>query len=394
MNSTTPKRTDTRVLVSGASISGLTIAYWLVRYGFAVTMVERAPHLRPGGHALDVRGPALEVAERMAILGAMRERSTKLTGMAVVDSDGQEIFRSTESTLTGGRLDSADVEIMRDDLCHVLHEAVGDQVEYIFGDSIESLTQDGSGVDVTFVTAAPRRFELVIGADGLYSRVRRIAFGPDEQFLRTFGDLYVATFGMPNFLGLERWQVMYQQPDSVGALVMGLRKDVNARAYLGFSAPKGIDYDFRDIDAQKRLLADRVAGAGWVIPQIVEHMLRATDFHFYSLSQVRMNSWSRGRIVLVGDAGYAISLGTGQGTTVAMVGAYVLAGGLATHKDDLVGGIAAYEDGLRAYVIRNQDIALEQNAQPDDPTDEGETASPGGIPDFGALTLPFALKND
>jgi 2-polyprenyl-6-methoxyphenol hydroxylase-like FAD-dependent oxidoreductase len=393
MNSTASKCTGPRVLVSGASISGLTLAYWLARYGFAVTMVERAPHLRPGGHALDVRGPALEVAERMAVLGTMRERSTKLTGMAVVDSDGREIFRSTESTLTGGRLDSPDVEILRDDLCHVLHEAVGGQAEYLFGDSIASLTQDGSGVDVTFVTAAPRRFELVIGADGLYSRVRRIAFGPDEQFLRAFGDLYVATFGMPNFLGLERWQVMYQQPDSVGALVMGLRKDVTARTYLGFSAPKGIDSDFRDIDAQKRLLADRAAGAGWVIPQIVEHMLRATDFHFYSLSQVRMNGWSRGRIVLTGDAGYAVSLGTGQSTSVAMVGAYVLAGELAKHRDDLTGGIAEYEEVLRAYVIRNQDIALEQNAKPEEPADAGESALTGGIPDFGALTLPFALKN-
>jgi 2-polyprenyl-6-methoxyphenol hydroxylase-like FAD-dependent oxidoreductase len=393
MSSTNPRRADTRVLVSGASISGLTSAYWLARDGFDVTVVERAPHLRPGGHALDVRGPALEVAERMGILTAIRERSTKLTGIAVVDSAGQEIFRSTESTVTGGRLDSPDVEILRDDLCDVLHEAVGSQVEYIFGDSIASLTQDDSGVDVTFVTAAPRRFGLVIGADGLGSGVRRIAFGPDEQFLRAFGDLYVATFGMPNFLGLERWQVMYQQPDSVGALVMGLRKDVDARTYLGFSAPKGIDHDVRDIDAQKRLLADRVAGAGWVIPQITEHMLRATDFHFYSLSQVRMSSWSRGRIVLVGDAGYAVSLGTGQATSVAMVGACVLAGELATHKDDLVGGSAAYEDALRAYVTRNQDIALEQNATPDESTDEGEAAPTGGIPDFGALTLPFALKD-
>ncbi|XXU67047.1 FAD-dependent monooxygenase [Sorangium sp. So ce1097] len=393
MKSTISKRPAARVLVSGASITGLTLAYWLTRHGFAVTVVERAPHLRPGGHALDVRGPALEVAERMGILATLRDRSTRLTGISVVDSAGQEIFRSTESTLTGGRLDSPDVEILRDDLCHVLHEAVGPRVEYLFADSIASLTEDASGVDVTFVTAAPRRFELVVGADGLGSAVRRIAFGRDEQFIRPFGDLYVATFGMPNFLGLERWQVMYQQPGSVSALVMGLRKDVNARTYLGFNAPEGIDRDLRDVDAQKRLLAGRAAGAGWVIPQIADHMLRATDFHFYSLSQVRMSRWSRGRIVLAGDAGYAVSLGTGQATSVAMVGAYVLAGELAMHKDDLVGGIAAYEDVLRAYVTRNQDIALEQSPKADEPADEGQTAPVGSIPDFGALTLPFDLKD-
>ncbi|WP_437637229.1 FAD-dependent monooxygenase [Sorangium sp. So ce854] len=393
MKSTISKRPAARVLVSGASITGLTLACWLARHGFAVTVVERAPHLRPGGHALDVRGPALEVAERMGILATLRDRSTRLTGISVVDAAGQEIFRSTESTLTGGRLDSPDVEILRDDLCHVLHEAVGPRVEYLFADSITSLTQDESGVDVTFVAAAPRRFELVVGADGLGSGVRRIAFGPDEQFIRPFGDMYVATFGMPNFLGLERWQVMYQQPGSVGALVMGLRKDLNARTYLGFNAPGGIEHDLRDVDAQKRLLAGRAAGAGWVIPQIVDHMLRATDFHFYSLSQVRMSRWSRGRIVLAGDAGYAVSLGTGQATSVAMVGAYVLAGELAMHKDDLVGGIAAYEDVLRAYVTRNQDIALEQSLKADEPTDEGQTAPVGSIPDFGALTLPFDLRD-
>lgn len=380
-----------RVLVSGASVSGLTVAFWLARAGYAVTVVERAPGVRPGGHALDVRGPALEVAGRMGILPALRDRSTKLTGISMVDSDGREIFRNEEQTLTGGRLDSPDIEILRDDLCEVLREAVGGRVEYLFAESIVSLTQDDSGVDVTFGRALPRRFELVIGADGLYSGTRRVAFGPDDRFLRSFGDFYVATFGMPNFLGLERWQIMYQQPDSVGALVMGLRKDVEARSYLGFRAPDGLDVDSRDVGAQKRLLADRVAGAGWVIPQIVEHMLRATDFHFYSLHQVRMESWSRGRIVLVGDAGYAVSLGTGQGTTVAMVGAYVLAGALAAHGGDLASGISAYEDALRAYVTRNQDLALQENAKPDDPATDGEAVPMGGMPDFGALTLPFAL---
>ncbi len=383
--------TSPRVLVSGASISGLTAAYWLGRYGFTVTVVERATALRPGGHALDVRGPALEVAARMGILSTIRDRSTKLMGMAIVDTDGNEIFRSTESTLTGGRLDSPDVEILRDDLCRVLHEAVGDSVEYIFGDSIVSLAQDESGVDVGFATSLPRRFDLVIGADGVGSGVRRLGFGPDEKFLHALGDLRVATFGMPNFLGLERWQVMYQPPDSIGALVMGLGKDAEARTYLGFIAPDRLDDELRDIDAQKRLLADRAAGAGWVIPQIVEHMLRASDFHFYSLSQVRMSHWSRGRIVLCGDAGYAVSLGTGQATSVSMVGSYVLASELAASLGDLPRGIASYENCLRAYVTRNQEIALEQNTQPEGPND-GE-ASLAGIPDFGALTLPFELKD-
>lgn len=389
---TTPNASSPRILVSGASISGLTVAYWLARYGFEVTVVERASHLRPGGHALDVRGPALEVASRMGVLSTIRDRSTKLTGIAVVDANGDELFRSTERTLTGGRLDSPDVEILRDDLCRVLLEAVGARVEFVFGDFVTSLVQDEAGVDVTFANARPRRVELVIGADGLGSGVRRLTFGGDEQFLRAVGGLHVATFGMPNFLGLERWQVMHQPPQGVGALVMGIKSDTDARTYLGFSTPGLLEYDFRDIDAQKRLLAARAEGAGWVIPQLIEHMLQASDFHFYSLSQVHMSNWSRGRVVLTGDAGYAVSPGTGQATSVAMVGAYVLASELATHGKDLLAGIAAYEAGVRTYVLRNQALALEQNPTPDSGSAEPGPQAMGALPDYGALTLPFALK--
>jgi 2-polyprenyl-6-methoxyphenol hydroxylase-like FAD-dependent oxidoreductase len=380
------------VLVSGASIAGLSTAYWLARYGFKVTVVERTPHLRPGGQALDVRGPALDIAVQMGILDAIRERSTKLTGMSQVDSSGKETFRSTERTLTGGQLDSADVEIMRDELCRVLHQAVDGGVEYLFDDSIAALAQDDAGVDVGFERAAPRRFDLVIGADGLHSTVRKLAFGPEAQFIRPVGDWYVAVFGMPNFLALEQWEVFYQPEDSqVGAMVMGLQKDSAARAYVGFSSPQAIAFDYRDIAAQKRLVAERVAGAGWVVPQIVEHMMAASDFHFDSMSQIRMDAWSRGRIVLVGDAGYSISPATGQGTTVAMIGAYVLAGELAMHKEYPLAGIAAYENALRDYVLRGQDRALASNAA--DPQAEPDESGGMADADFGRMVQPISLRN-
>lgn len=383
---------NTHVLVSGASVAGLGTAYWLARYGFKVTVVERAPHLRPGGQALDVRGPALDVAGRMGILAAIRDRATRLTGMSQVDSSGKETFHSTERTLTGGNLASADVEIMRDELCRVLHRAVDGGVEYLFDDSIATLAQDDAGVDVGFERAAPRRFDLVIGADGLHSTVRKLAFGPESQFIRPVGDWHVAVFGMPNFLALEQWEVFYQPEDStVGAMIMGLQKDAAARAYVGFSAPEPLDFDYRDIEAQKSLVADRVAGAGWVLPQIVEHMMRASDFHFDSMSQIRMDAWSRGRIVLVGDAGYSISPATGQGTTVAMIGAYVLAGELAMQKQNPLAGIAAYENELRDYVLRGQDVALATNAA--DPQTAPDEAGGMADADFGRMVQPITLKN-
>src|SRR5208282_1976669 len=225
-------KNEIKVLVSGASVAGLTVAYWLARYGFEVTVVERAPHLRPGGQALDIRGPGLEVARRMGIMASLRDRSTKQAGMSVVNSDGSEIFRSTERTFTGGRFDSPDIEILRDELCDVLYQAGDKKTKYLFGESIVSLNQDAAGVDVEFGDAPPRRFDLVVGADGLHSGVRQIAFGPERQFRQYLGK-YVAVFSIPNFLGLDRWQVLYQKKDIFGG-ILGLRKDIEARTYIVF----------------------------------------------------------------------------------------------------------------------------------------------------------------
>ncbi|MBP2328478.1 2-polyprenyl-6-methoxyphenol hydroxylase-like FAD-dependent oxidoreductase [Kibdelosporangium banguiense] len=173
-----------------------------------------------------------------------------------------------------------------------------------------------------------------------------------------------------------------------------MRKDAPAKVYLGFSDPAGADYDLGDLDGQKRLMAERMAAGGWVIPQLVDHMMDADDFHFYRLSQVRMDSWSQGRVVLVGDAGYAVSLGTGQATSVAMLGAYVLAGELATHRDDPAAGAIAYENELRDYATRNQNTALEYDSKPGPPSGgEPSEAGSDGLPDFGSLTLPFHLKD-
>ena len=394
----TNKDKDIRLLVSGAGVAGLSVAYWLARYGFKVTVVERAPYLRPGGQAIDVRGEAaLEVAERMGVLAAIRERSTKLTGVSIVDSGGKETFRSTERTMTGGRFDSPDIEILRDHLCQVLYEAVGDRVEYLFDDTITGLDQDETGVDVTFANAAPRRFDLVIGADGLRSTVRRLAFGPDQQFIRYLGT-YIAVFAVPNFLGLDHWQVFHQEGDITGGmLVMG--KDTKARTYLAFDTPEPLDYDYRDIAAQKRLVTEQLAGGAWEFPRLLAYMQDASDFYFDSTNQICMDDWSRGRIVLLGDAGYSVSPVTGQGTSVAMIGAYVLAGELAAHKQEPLAGLASYENKLREYVLRNQALAFSSTSSSEAPAVLGDPAGfdpithPDGVPDFGQFAQPFDLKN-
>ncbi|MFE7312213.1 FAD-dependent monooxygenase [Streptomyces sp. NPDC057555] len=389
---------NANILVSGASIAGPALAYWLSRHGFDVTVVERAPDLRPGGQAIDVRGPALDVAERMGILSEIRQLTTDIRGMTVVDAAGKELYSSTEHTFTGGRIDNPDVEIMRDDLCRILHQATDSTVEYLFNDSLTSLTQGDREVHVTFERSAPRTFDLVVGADGLHSTVRRLAFGPESAYLHHLGS-YIGLFTTPNFLGLDSWQV-YHQSGEVGGIVMSARNNTESRVYLGFQQAEPLEYDHRDIASQKRLLAERFAGAGWEFPRALEHMWDAPDFHFDSMSQIRMDSWSRGRVALLGDAGYCGSPGTGQGTSLALIGAYVLAGELKAAHGDHRAAFAAYERELREHVTATQQIALDNRQQMEEARaaadqDSTETAQAVGDRDmreFYALVNSLTLK--
>ncbi|QFZ19727.1 FAD-dependent monooxygenase [Saccharothrix syringae] len=339
------------VLISGAGVAGLTAAHWLHRHGFATTVVENAPGLRSGGQALDVRGVALEVLDRMDLLAQARRARTRMRGMTMLDAEGNEQWRSTEMTLSSGRLDSDDIELLRDDLTSLLHGRAG--VEYLFGDSITALEQDDRGVHVTFRHGAPRAFDLVIGADGLHSAVRRLAFGPESRFLRHLGS-YVAVFSTENFLDLDDWQV-WVQGDSATCCLYPARGNSELRATLGF-ASEPFEYDRHDVAGQKALLAERAAGLGWETPRLLKAMDGAPDFYFDAMAQVRLDTWSRGRVVLVGDAAHCPSPLSGQGTSLSLVGAYVLADELAR---DFAGAAARYERRVRPFAELNQALATE-----------------------------------
>ena len=349
------------VLISGASIAGLTTAHWLHRHGFAVTVVERADGLRPGGQAVDVRGAAVEVAARMGIVERVREHATGFRGMTMVDADGAELFRSEEVTFTGGEIAGDDIEIMRDDLNQIIHSTL-DGVAFVFGDSISALADSGDGVRVDFDNAASRDFDLVIGADGLRSRTRKIAFGPHETYLRPMGG-HIGIFSLPNYLGLDRWQIIQNLPDTT-AVLYSARDPRQARAIIGFR-----DDDMVAVDAATAMdLLDRhFAAVGWEIPNLLRHMRNADDFYFTSAAQIHMDSWHAGRVGLVGDAGYCGSPLTGQGSSMALVGGYVLAAELAA-SDDPEAGLRSYETALRPFVDANQALAelnAAANGQPD-----------------------------
>jgi len=340
-------------------VAGTTAAYWLARQGYSVTVVERHTGLRPGGQAIDVRGPALSVLERMQLRAAADHRRTRIRGASVVDADGNELSEDTEAALSGpsgGLIANPDIELLRDDLVELIYEATQLDTEYIFDDSIVALEDDGTSVKVTFERAAARSFDLVIGADGLHSNVRRLVFGPEAQFIERLGT-YAAIFTVPNFLNLDYWQT-WHYGDNTMVGVYSARNNTEARAMVGFMEAD-LRIDYRDTEAVFAELERRMADDGWVRPQLLQYMRTAPDFYFDEMSQIKMDRWSKGRVALVGDAGYCCSPLSGQGTSVALLGAYILAGELATAGGDYEKGFATYHAEFHDYVKRNQWLVID-----------------------------------
>ncbi|MCC4314321.1 FAD-dependent monooxygenase [Streptomyces malaysiensis] len=392
-------RNTRRVLISGASIAGPALAYWLNLYGFRVTVVERAAGPRPGGQAIDVRGPALEVCERMGVLEEIRARRTGLRGMSMVDDNGKELFSTIEHTASGGSLSSTDIEILRDDLSSVLLTAGGDGIEYLYNDSIAALAQGTDEVAVTFHRGDSRAFDIVVAADGVHSSTRALVFGPEENFLRHLGG-YLGVWTVPNYLGLDRWEVIYQMPGDVwGGMVMSVRDNTEARVFVGVHSdePPATFLGSRSVSDQKRLVAERYKDARWEMPRLLEYMWGAPDFHFDATAQIHMDSWSRGRVTLVGDAGYCGSPMSGQSTSMAVVGAYVLAGELKAAGGDHTAAFAAYERELRGYATANQQLALDNQARREaqEPSaGQGPDTNPTHIGDsFYEVVNSYTLKD-
>ena len=339
-----------RVLISGGGIAGPALAFWLHHSGADVTIVERAPGPRPGGHAVDVRGVARGVVEQMGLMTTIKENRVDERGLALVAADGRWMAEMP-ADLFGGEGIVAEIEIARGDLARILYEATAADCTYRFGDRIVALDQDADGVDVTFASGDTGRYDIVVGADGVHSAVRALAFGPDSQFVHGLGG-YTAYFTVPDPGDLENWFLMFNAP---GRRVAGLRPERGgtAKASLSFIAPDA-RYDRLSRAEQERILADRMAGAGWKVAELLAAMPAAPDFYFDSIDQVRVDKWARGRVVLIGDAGYCGSPLAGLGTSMSLVGAYVLAGELAAAGciggADPAAAFAAYQEQLAAYV--------------------------------------------
>ncbi|MBO3746385.1 FAD-dependent monooxygenase [Streptosporangiaceae bacterium NEAU-GS5] len=341
------------ILISGSGIAGPTLAYWLARHGFRPTVVERAAGLRSSGSPIDVRGPAVDIAEAMGAMDLIRAAGTGTTAMSFVNGSGRRAGRVNMRALERAS-GSRDVEIARSALAEILYATAKDHAEFVWGDSIASMEQDAHGVDVTFDKGAPRRFDLVIGADGLHSNVRRLAFGPESRFVRHMG-MYVATTPFDGSIPDKGELVMYNAP---GRAVAIHPSPGGPLAFFAFRSPEVAGFDHRDTLQHKRMLSDAFGKDGWRVPELLDRVRAADDLYFDSVSKVTLDSWSDGRIALLGDAASSVSL-FGGGSTLAMAGAHTLAGELAATPVDVFGALRRYEAKHRIMVEPKQN-AVEQ----------------------------------
>ncbi|MBW0117215.1 FAD-dependent monooxygenase [Pseudonocardia abyssalis] len=336
-----------RVLISGASIAGPTTAHWLHRHGWATTVVERFDGPRGAGQNIDVRGAGREVLRRMDLEDAVRGCSTGEQGLEFVDAAGRTLaaFPAGESD-TGGA--TAELEVLRGELSRLVVERTTG-TEYLFGDRIVALDDRADGVEVTFEHGPTRTFDVVVIAEGLTSRTRDLIL-PDAGIDHL--GLYTAYLTIPRTAADNDWWRWYTAP---GGRTVNLRPDNlgTTRASVSFlSDVRGLE----DLDRpdQIRLLRRHFADAGWETPRVLA-ALADTAFYFDTVGQMRLPTWSSGRVVLVGDAAYCASPVSGMSTSLALVGAYVLAGELAGGGDHRV-AFARYEATMRPYVEQAQDL--------------------------------------
>jgi 2-polyprenyl-6-methoxyphenol hydroxylase-like FAD-dependent oxidoreductase len=336
------------VLISGASIAGPALAFWLRRYGFRTTVVERAPAVRPGGYAVDFRGASVRVLERMGLLPEVERLQTRMGAITIVDKDHKKVASMPDGFTSG------ELEILRGDLAGIFHDATHEATEYIFGDSIASMNERDDGVDVVFEVGGLRRFDLVVGADGLHSKVRSLAFGEESRFVHYLG-YYVSIFTIPNYLNLDKSGLYYGTlGKKVGYFNSGTPEESKASFFF---ATEPLAYRRGDIAQQKMILCEHFAQEVWEVPRLMELMNTAPDFYFDSVSQVKMKQWSAGRCVLLGDAAYCASPLSGMGTGMAVVGAYILAGELAEADGNYEIAFERYESLMREFVTKCQGIA-------------------------------------
>ncbi|MCS7480437.1 FAD-dependent monooxygenase [Umezawaea endophytica] len=342
-----------RILISGAGAAGLCAGIDLARAGHVVEIVERANHLRVNGSPIDVRGDALETAKQMGIVDEIHEHRISMTeqtkfvdrsGAVVASLGTQEINETAE-----------DVELPREDLMIILRQALPEQVDLRFEESIAALVDHGDRVAVTFASGREASYDVVVGADGVHSAVRRLVFGPEGEFAEPLG-VYVAigdASGQESPDGTRVTEIL----NLPGRFAGIARYRDKALAIFEFrSGP--IDYDYHDLAAQKRVLAEAFAGIDdWKVPELLETALCDPELYFDAIALIHMSTWHQGRVVLIGDAAHCATPMAGRGTSLALLGAWTLTEELGRHSDDVEAAFNAYERRQRPHAAAAQEFA-------------------------------------
>jgi 2-polyprenyl-6-methoxyphenol hydroxylase-like FAD-dependent oxidoreductase len=337
------------ILISGAGIAGLTAAYWLKEYGFSPVIAELAPKLREGGYMIDFLGAGFEVAERMNIIEQLREKHYHIPEITFVNEKGNRIGGFNIDKLRK-LINYRHFNMLRGELAKVLYDTIKNKVEFIFGNSVTALDEKEDYTEVTFADNSKRNFDLVIGADGLHSAVRKIIFGPESGFETHLG-YYVSSFTIENNTGRSD---IFQSYTVKGkwAGIYSIAENKLATFFI-FKSNK-INYPHHDIRAQQAILSECFGNVGWKCPMLLEKMPASADFYFDDVSQIIMDSWSKGRITLSGDSCQCVSPIAGKGASLAMAGAYILAGELKKSSGEYESAFLNYEKKIKPEILRTQ----------------------------------------
>lgn len=340
-----------KILISGAGIAGPSVAYWLLQYGFEPVLVERAPALRTGGYIVDFWGLGFEVADRMGLLPALKGDAYDIEEVRIVDKHGRKAGGFSVNAVRSVLGDHF-LSILRSDLARLIYDSLDGKVRTIFDDTITAIKQDENMVRVSFKHASPENFDLVIGAGGLHSPVRGIVFGPEERFEKYLG-YYTASFTVTGYPHRDSRAYVSYAPPGRQVSRYALRGDRTVFFFV-FATDDALQIAPHDTPAQKKILRDVFGRDGWECPAILKALDGADDLYFDSVSQIRMPSWTAGRVALVGDACSCPSLLAGQGTSLAMGAAYILAGELKKAEGDYRAAFKAYEDMLHPVMAGKQ----------------------------------------